>query len=141
VASGQGRWSQEDRQEQKNVRKIWNNDIGYFQWSGETWMADRPYYYEERVFYSTLSSAYLTAANRATGDAATTLCPLDYAAAATAKLVAEYYALRYPHELEFWQTVLIVAQERFDKYERKYGPEAKVTATRERDLPRFYVRV
>lgn len=142
VASGQGQWSQDDRQEQKNIRKIWNNDIGYFQWEAGNWMVDSPYYYEERVFYAALSTGgYLTAANRATGDAATTLCPLDYAAAATCKLIAEHYALLYPWELEYWQTVLSVAQERFDKYERKYGPEAKATLTRERDLGRFWVRV
>lgn len=141
IANGQGHFGMEDRQEVTNVRKIRNQDLGFFQFDGE-WMQDRPYFYEERIFYSALSTGgYLTAANRTTGDAATTLCPRDYAAAGTAKLVAEFQALKHPHELEFWTTVLAVAQERLDKYERKYGPEAKASLTRERDLPRFWLPV
>ncbi len=141
VASGQGNWGQSDRQEQKNIRKIFNNGIGYFQWSGETIMSQRPHYYEERKFYTALSATYLTVAGRAAGDAAQTTCPLDYAAAATCKLVAEHYALMYPSELPFWQTVLVVATERLNKYERKYGPDPKATLTRERDLGSFWVQV
>ena len=141
VATGQGNWGQSDRQEQKNIRKIFNNGIGYLQWSDETMMAEVPHYYEERKFYAALSTTYLTVAGRAAGDAATSTCPLDYAAAGTAKLVAEHYALMYPSELPFWQTVLVVASERLNKYERKYGPDAKATLTRERDLGRFWVPV
>ena len=141
IASGQGNWGITDRQEEKNIRKIFNNGVGYFQWSLETLAKNRPHYYEERKFYTALSATYLTVAGRAAGDAATTVCPLDYAAAATCKLVAEHYALMYPSELPFWQTVLVVATERLNKYERKYGPDAKATLTRERDLGRFWVPV
>ena len=141
IASGQGNWGQSDRQEQKNIRKIFNNGVGYLQWSGETVMLQQPHYYEEQKFYTALSADYLTVAGRAAGDAATTVCPLDYAAAATCKLVAEKYALEYPSELPFWQTVLVVASERLGKYQRKYGPDPKASLTRERDLPRFWVGV
>lgn len=42
-----------------------------------------PVYYRERHRYAALQSAYMTAANRETGDAASTDCNIDYIAAAT----------------------------------------------------------
>lgn len=100
----------------------------------DTPLANQPYLFDERIYYTTLSATYLTAAARTVGDLATTLCPLDYAAAATAKLIAEQMMIKAPHEAEFYAMVAALAAQRLEKYERLYGPEPKAIQTRERTI-------
>ena len=140
TATGGGSFAEEDREEVPDVRKIQVNDAVYFQFSAEP-IRDAPYFYEERVYYTALSSAYFTAANRATGDAATTLCPLDYVTAATAKLIAEMMLFKAPHEADFYAGVVGLANSRLRNYERLYGPEPKPSLTLEREISIPYLRV
>lgn len=115
------------------------NDAVFLQFDNP--MTGRPYMYDERIYYTALSATYLTAAARAVGDAATTLCPLDYAAAATAKLIAEAMLIKAPHEADFYAGVLQLAENRLSKFERLYGPEQKGIQTRERTISVPYLRV
>ena len=121
------KWGEEYMEEVKGVRRRQVNDVVNLMFDER--ILDDPYLYEERVFYEALSTTYLTAAGRVVGDAATTDCPLDYAGAATAKLVAERYLTDDP---QFYGTVLAKAQERLAKYERRFGPEPKAIQERDR---------
>jgi hypothetical protein len=97
-------------------------------------MVHWPYFFEERIYYDALSTAYLSVANRTTGDAAITECPLDYVAAGTVKLLAEQYLQKQPEEAEFWQRSMAIAEEYLRRYEREFGPEAKPQQERERTI-------
>jgi len=88
-------------------------------------LSDYPYFYEERIFYTALSSAYLTTANRTTGDAASTTCDLYYAAAGMVKILAETYLIKQPEDQVFWRSVLDRADRELSRYEREFGPDPK----------------
>lgn len=88
-------------------------------------LEDRPYYFQERVFYSALSTDYQTAAQRLAGDAATTRCPLDYVVAGTARLLAELYVEDEGSDREFWASIHARARVDLQKYDVLYGAEPK----------------
>lgn len=138
-ATGGGSWSTDTRTEVPDVRKITSNDLVYVQW--ETPIYDLPYYYEERMFYTALSATYLTAAARVVGDAATTLCPLEYAAAGTAKVIARHMLAYTPHEHDYYAQVLTDAEDKLAKFERRFGPKQQALRVRERLIRVFPGRV
>lgn len=140
VGSGDD-WGQEAQIEVPNVRRAMSNDNVFLQFSDESPMGDYPYSYQERIFYDTLSATYLTVAAREVGDAATTLCPLDYAAAGTVRVLAEWYLTEMPHESAFWQGLIDRSQYWLNVWERRHGPPIEPIATRDRSIyiPRIKV--
>ena len=133
---GGGKWGEEDLNEVPGVRRRQVNDTVVLYFDEPMW--NTPYLYEERVYYAALSTAYLTAANRTTGDTATTLCPLNYVAAATAKLVAERYMT---HDPEFYGWVLQKAEERLARREQEHGADPKPIQERDRVVGIPHIRV
>jgi hypothetical protein len=100
-------------------------------------MENRPYFYIERAFFSALQTAYLTAANRATGDTATTLANREYVAAATALRLATQYKEMDP---EFWSNVEAQAGPIFSAKQREFGPRAFVRVDRDEGYEVFSER-
>lgn len=139
TATGQGYWGENARRELTNIKKVQVNDAVYLEFSEDAFANDLPHLYDERVYYTALSSAYLATADRTTGDAATTLCPLDYAAAATAKLLCEQSLAIF--EDEFYTAKLILAERDLSKFEELYGPEVKGSLEREREIRIPYYKV
>jgi len=133
-------WNEELPDEVSGTRPLRVNDAVFIQFR-ERPMLDIPYYYEERMFYTALQTAYFTTANRTTGDAATTLCSLDYAAAATARAIALEMIAYHPHEKEFYAGVLAIAEQRLGVMEKRYGPAPKPSLERARTLSIPYFEI
>ena len=125
---------QAEQAEVSNVRRVQVADGVILQFSDETPMWNAPYFYQERMYYDALSTNYLTVAQRTVGDAATTLCPLDYVAAATCRVLAEWYMIKQPSEATFWGRLGQNAQTWLDVYERRFGPPQEPVLTRERSV-------
>jgi hypothetical protein len=95
-------------------------------------LENRPYFYTERSYYDALSATYLTATARATGDAATTLCPDDYVVPAMVALLAGQYRKKQPWAQAFWDDLLAQASIELAAKERLYGPKPKARLERAR---------
>lgn len=132
-------WGVEDLIDVPAVRRVPVNDAVMLRFP--TPLRDQPYFFQERIFYDALSADYLTVAQRTTGDAATTLCPIDYVAAGTARVLAEWYMIKQPGEAQFWSSVGQSAQAWLDVWERRHGPRPEPIATRERTLSIPQLRV
>ena len=91
----------------------------------------RPYFFSERIFYSALSTAYQTAAQRKVGTAASTTCNIDYVTAALVRVLAEQYVIKRAEEAEFWATLRGLADRRLVPLEIRYGakPRARLERT------------
>lgn len=100
-------------------------------------MENRPYFYIERAFFSTLQSAYLTAANRATGDTATTLANREYVGAATALRLAAQYKEMDP---DFWSNVEAQAGPIFAIKQREFGPRSFIRVDKDEGYEVFSER-
>lgn len=124
-------WGQGDVEEVIGIRveQVSNNVMLSF----DSPMVDMPYYFTERIFYDTLSTAYMADTDRVTGDAAPTNCPLDYVTAATARLLAEQYLVT-GNDPEFWNGILQQAMREMERMEREFGPETKPRQERSRTI-------
>ena len=100
-------------------------------------MQNRPYFYIEKAFFSALQTAYLTDANRATGDSATTLANKEYVAAATVLRVASQYKELDP---EFWANVEAQAGPIFAAKQREFGPRQFVRVDKDEGYEVFSER-
>jgi hypothetical protein len=126
-------WGEENLQELPGVRVEQVSDN--VQLRLITTLGNEPYFYMERTFYSALSTGgYLTAANRRTGDAASTLCPTDYAVPAMVHLLASQYLIRNPEEVDFWSSVMARANHMLRVRERQYGPTPRPRIERAREI-------
>ncbi len=161
TASGLGMWDESAREEIPGVRRVQVNDTVHLQLHRNTVGINLPHLYDERVFYTALQTAYQTAANRGGdtggGDIATTDCPLDYAVAATVKVLCEQklgadvvvmgqlYGQKESVQLSddeaFWLKTLQLAESRLARAEKLYGPEPKPSLEREREIIIPYYRV
>ena len=131
----------QDKQEVPNVGREMVNDTVVLQFSPESPLSNQPYWYQERIYYDALSTDYQTVAQRGVGDAATTLCPLDYAAAATVRILSEWYAMRNTMDIDYWGRLHSLAQEWLKIWEREHGPPPAPIATRERTVSIPYRKV
>jgi len=95
-------------------------------------LGDTPYLFSERIFYDALSTAYQTAANRTTGDDATTVCPLDYAVAGLVRALAELYLVRQREDITYWSVLHARAIQDLERFEREFGPKHRPRNERER---------
>ena len=134
-------WGIEDMIDVQGVRRIPINDAVILRFPADNAMRNQPYWFQERIFYDALSTDYLTVAQRGVGDAATTLCPIDYVAAATCRVLAEWYMIKQPAEAEFWSQVGQNAQNWLNIWERRHGPAPEPIATRERTISIPYLKV
>ena len=135
------RWGLEDRVDVPSVTRESVLDGVVLQFPSDHAIRNLPYFYQERVFYDALNAAYMTAAQRVTGDAATTLCPIDYAAAATVKVLAGWYMSKHQGDEEFWMSKLGEASSALNKMEERYGPPQMPVRTRERTISIPYLKV
>jgi hypothetical protein len=134
IQGSSDQWGEVDLEEVPNVRRDMLNDNVVLQFSDESPMMELPYFYEERIFYDALSATYFTVAAREVGDAATTLCPVDYAAAAMVRVLSEWYVTKQPYEAEFWGGVGGRSQKWLDIWEARHGPPPEPIATRDRTI-------
>lgn len=111
-----------------------------------------PLYYHELAYYDALTTSHLGASasdsneeptreNRQTGDLATTNCPLEYAAAGTAKLLAELQMVKYPEEAEYWSGVLTLANRDLTRWDLEFGAEPEIIYDNEYNLRLPFYRV
>lgn len=91
-------------------------------------LSEEAVWYYERGYFNALQTTYLTVAGRSTGDAATTDCPIEYAASVTAALVAEFYMQKYGAD---WQDDFVQAKSRWNYWEGQFGPEPKIVMENE----------
>lgn len=127
-------WGEGDLEEVPSVQRTQKHDVVFLQFPYENPMWDTPYYYQERIFYGALSAGYFTAAQRIVGDDATTRCERDYAAAAAARILAEWYARKQPWAEEFWSGIYAQAERRLLVEEQRHGPPTEPVATRDRSI-------
>lgn len=113
----------ERRQAGTNVELIFQPALG----------PDRPYFYYERSFYSRLQNDYVQESDRATGDAATTTCPLEYAVAGTTFILAGMKMLENPED-RVWLAAQQEAARLLNIYEREFGAEPRFVE----EEPNFY---
>ena len=128
------RWGLEDRADVPGVTREYVLDGVALQFPSDHTIHDLPYFYQERVFYDALNTAYFAVADRTVGDAATTLCPIDYAAAATARVLAGWYLSKHQGDEDFWMSKLGEAESVLNKMEERYGPPQMPIRTRERTI-------
>lgn len=158
AATGQGYWSEDAREELSGVAKVQVNDTVHLQLHRNTVALELPHLYDERVFYTALQTDYQTVADRATaGDAATTDCPLDYAVAATVKVLCEQKlgadvvvmgqlygqkeSVQLSDDQAFWLKTLQLAESRLARAENLYGPEPQPSLERKREITIPYLKV
>jgi len=125
-------WAQEDINEVLGVRVEQVSDNVQLRFNEP--LSTQPHFYLERAYYSALSATYITDAARATGDAATTLCPTDYVVPAMTKLLAEQYRIKHSWDSEFWDGVLQQATRELAIKEKLYGPKTKARIERARGI-------
>ncbi len=107
----------------------------------EARLLDRPYFFEERIFYTALQTDHQTAFGRSVGDIATTLCPIDYATAATVRLLSEQYIHREGQDEDFWSSLHGRAMTDLARFEDEYGPRKRPKQERLRAIriPKVHV--
>lgn len=123
-------WGEEEIEEVMGVRRQQVGDAVLLRFEGG--MSNAPHAYSERFFYSALSTGYQTAAQRVVGDAATTLCPIDYVVPAMVRVLAEQYMHKQPGQIEFWTNLRMEALRQLEPMERTYGPLPMPTQERGR---------
>ena len=134
-------WGSEDRVDVPAVTREYVLDAPILQFTTDHPLRNLPYFYQERVFYDALNTAYFAVADRTVGDAATTLCPIDYGAAATVRVLAEWYLSKHQGDEEFWMSKLGEAESVFNRMEQRYGPKPMPIRTRERTVIIPHLRV
>lgn len=123
-------WNEEDMQEWPGVRVEQTSDNVKLRFTHP--LGEFPYFYLERTFFSALNTGgYFTAANRRTGDVATTLCPTDYVVPNMVHLLALQYRNLDP---DFWDGVLARANYLIGVRERQYGPTPRPRIERAREF-------
>lgn len=104
-------------------------------------LVDQPYFFEERIFYTALQTDYQSAYTRNLGDVATTLCPIEYATAATVRLIAEQYIHKEGQDEEFWSSLHGRAMTDLARFEDEYGPKKRPKQERLRGIVIPVVRI
>lgn len=133
MATGVTDWGLDTKEEVPGVRVEQVGDS--VQVRLENGMINAPYFYSERFFYTALSTAgYFDIADRTTGDAGTTLCPLDYVVAGTVRLLAEQYVNRPGQDREFWAGLHQQALADLARFEREFGPQPQPRQERARTI-------
>ena len=104
-------------------------------------LGNQPYFFSERIFYTALSTAYQTAAQREVGTDASTTCNIDYVTAALIRILAEQYVIKRAEEAEFWATLRGLADRRLFSLEKRYGakPRARLERTSRKGFRQFKI--